>query len=427
MATYTYKDFEKALVESGMGDQFSQADLKLAQKNPDAGMSILKYKLDYRDAPTDEMRALANEGANQIRASYGEYTGGGDGGSFALTPMSPGQFEYGEAEPTYKNSYGGKADSLMTEILDREDFSYDPASDPLYSSYKKTYTREGKRATADALGEAAAASGGIPSSYAVSAAAQAGNYHAAQLADKVPELYQIAYDKYLNEYQMKQNDLDMVQNREQFEYNRYQDDLNRYQTNRNFEYGKYLDEIDSQAGERSEALEKAILASEYGDDSLLRELGITPDYEALAARSAVSAPSAATREELQALDAAPTIEDKVLAAMAEKYPTGVVTNEQDWIMMKNAYGEEALAAAGYRDGTEATGETVEKTVEADRSDMDDMYDSLNYMLEAWRSGQVEDLSSMADVMEIMLQRYPQYEKEIRAYSQEYLRKNMVMR
>ena len=46
---YTYDDFQKAVQSSGLGGQFSDADMKLAQKNPDAGMSILKYKQDYHD------------------------------------------------------------------------------------------------------------------------------------------------------------------------------------------------------------------------------------------------------------------------------------------------------------------------------------------------------------------------------------------
>ena len=60
---------------SGLGGQFSDADLKLAQQNPDAGMSIPKYKRDYHNATTPEQRALANLGAEGIRSSYGNYTG----------------------------------------------------------------------------------------------------------------------------------------------------------------------------------------------------------------------------------------------------------------------------------------------------------------------------------------------------------------
>lgn len=271
--TFKYEDFEEALRQSGMADQFSTADLALAKKNPDAGMSLLSYKQDYANATTDEMRALANAGAEEIRSSYGEYTGGTDGSGFHSTPLSPEAFEYGEAPsytdnyadriaqlvqnqqnrqpysydvaaPTYESKYGDTIDSLMQDILGREEFSYDHTTDPLYSSYAKRYTREGKRATADALGEAAAATGGMPSSYAVTAATQAGDYYAAQLADKIPELYQIAYDKYLNEYQMKLSDLNAAQGLEQFNYGMHQDALSQYNRDREFDYAKWLDEYE---------------------------------------------------------------------------------------------------------------------------------------------------------------------------------------
>ena len=85
---------------------------------------------------------------------------------------------------------------------------------PLYSQYRKAYIREGDRAAEDALGAAAAASGGLPSSYAQTAASQAGNYYAAQLTDKIPELQQLAYQKYLNDYNMLLSDLGVVQGQE---------------------------------------------------------------------------------------------------------------------------------------------------------------------------------------------------------------------
>ena len=54
----TDDEFQRELTNSGLGSEFSAADLKLAQQNPDAGMSILKYKRDYHNATTPEQRAL---------------------------------------------------------------------------------------------------------------------------------------------------------------------------------------------------------------------------------------------------------------------------------------------------------------------------------------------------------------------------------
>ena len=70
MPVYTYEQFKKAAQDSGLLSQFSQADLNLAQKNPDAGMSILKGKQDFQNATTDEARALAHQRVEDIRRRY---------------------------------------------------------------------------------------------------------------------------------------------------------------------------------------------------------------------------------------------------------------------------------------------------------------------------------------------------------------------
>lgn len=348
---YTYDDFQRELNGSGLAGQFSQSDLKLAQQNPDAGMSILKYKKDYASAATDEARALANLGAETVRSSWGGYTGGDTGGSFHLDPISPNDFSYGPAptyssgwtdevknlynqqknkgdysfsgaKPTYSNRYDPTIQDLLNQIVNREEFSYDASTDPLYSQYRKQYAREGQRATADALGSAAAASGGIPSSYAATAAGQAGDYYASRMTDKIPELYQLAYNQYMNEHSMKISDLNAVQGAEQndymkylndlsqyntdrsfdygvwsdaqqraandlqtaigleqLDYQKYRDQLSQYNTDRNFNYSQLLDEIGQQTQMRGEALNKAQLAAGYGDYSFLNGMGINTDKD----------------------------------------------------------------------------------------------------------------------------------------------------
>ena len=267
---YTYDQFRQAAQNSGLLGEFSDADLSLAQRNPDAGMSLLSYKNDYRNATTDAERELANLGAEGIRRSYGSYTGGSDGGQYYLEPMSPNMFEYPDAPsftggsnagtvsdlydqmlnygdfeygpaPEYNNRWDETITDLIDQILNNPDFSYDPATDPLYQNYRQQYTREGQRATADALGIAAAASGGLPSSYAQTAANQASNYYAAQMTDMIPQLYQLAYDRYLNDYNMMLSDLGVVQGQEENDYNKYLTDLNQYNTDREFDYGAWLD------------------------------------------------------------------------------------------------------------------------------------------------------------------------------------------
>ncbi|MCC8357893.1 MAG: peptidoglycan-binding protein [Oscillospiraceae bacterium] len=183
--TYTYEDFVKKATAAGLLESFSDADLRLAQANPDAGMSLLSYKQDYAAASTDEARALANAGAEQIRSIYGGYTAGSAGSGFYLNDS---------AAASYTNQYEAEQQSLL-EALSRS-FSADEA-DALWQDYRKTYIREGQRAYADSLGTAAAQTGGVASTAAVTAAQQAQNYYNAQAADKKAELYQQAYENYL--------------------------------------------------------------------------------------------------------------------------------------------------------------------------------------------------------------------------------------
>lgn len=253
---YTYDDFVKAANQSGLMGQFSQDDLNLAQKYPEFGLSVLSLKKDYNNAATAEQRLLANQAANELRKSYGNYSGGADGGSFRLESKlnrrsddlldqlgSFGSFSYDEA-PTYENTFAQQQQDLLDRILNREDFSWSKETDPQWSSYKKSYLREGDRATANALAQASAASGGRPSSYAVNAATQAGDYYATKLNDVIPTLYQQAYERYLDEYNMKLKDLNTVNQQEQLDYAKYLDRLGQFNTDRGFAYQNYADDYD---------------------------------------------------------------------------------------------------------------------------------------------------------------------------------------
>ena len=83
----------------------------------------------------------------------------------------------------------------------------------------------------------------MPSSYAVTAASQAGDYYASQLADKIPELYNSAYQRYLQEFQRQLGISDQYAGFDDREYNRYADRLGQYNTDRNFDYNRYRDAV----------------------------------------------------------------------------------------------------------------------------------------------------------------------------------------
>lgn len=269
---YSYDDFLSAATSSGLLGEFSQADLETAQRYPEFGLSILSLKKDYHDAATDEQRLLANEAANQLRSSYGNYRGGDDGSRYYSQGKIPGQidaildqinnfgsFSFDQEAPVYNNQYAEQQQALLDAILNRPDFTWSKETDPLWGSYKKSYLREGDRATANALAQASAASGGRPSTAAVTAATQAGDYYATQLNDIIPTLYQQAYDRYLNEYSMMLQDLGAVNTQEQLDYAKYLDQLTQYNTDRNFAYDTYLGDFNILQGQ---------LASLQGQDDV---------------------------------------------------------------------------------------------------------------------------------------------------------------
>ena len=215
-----------------------------------------KYKQDFASAQQAGNQAgmdAAHDAVEALRAKY-NYSGGADGSDYislgnknhSSTATKPSrvesmeEFSY-ESAPTWTSKYQDQIDALTQEILNRPDFSYDPESDPRYQAFRKEYQREGQRATADTLGQMAVMTGGMPSTAAATAAQQAGDYYAAQMADRIPELYQLAYDMYRAEGDELRANLDMLDALESGDYNRYLNLLNQYNTDRNFAYGVYGD------------------------------------------------------------------------------------------------------------------------------------------------------------------------------------------
>lgn len=112
------------------------------------------------------------------------------------------------------DKYNTRNDSLTNRyenlINNREPFEYDYNDDPVFQAYKDMYIREGDRAMRDLMGEYSARTGGYMNSAAVTAGAQANNYYMQQLSDKIPELYQAAYNRYNADYLSKLQGLEKL-------------------------------------------------------------------------------------------------------------------------------------------------------------------------------------------------------------------------
>lgn len=264
---YTKEGIKMATTKAWNGTGYRPNDISGNDYASMAGMSATdRAALDAASASWKAAQAAgdkaamdaAHRQAEALRSKYG-YSGGADGSQYlpnqgftspyqemldgtAQKMADYGPFTWDVEKPVYQDQYAQQRQELLDRLLNYGDFEWSKEEDPLWPVYKKQYLREGERATANALGQAAAATGGRPSSYAVNAATQAGDYYATKLNDIIPQLYQQAYDRWANKYSMTQQDLGAVNNQEQLDYAKFLDQLSQYNTDRGFAYNQYLDD-----------------------------------------------------------------------------------------------------------------------------------------------------------------------------------------
>ncbi len=147
-------------------------------------------------------------------------------------------------------SYDSQLDDVMDRILNRDKFSYNMDADALYQQYKDKYIKQGQMAMQDTMGQAAAMTGGYGNSYAVSAGNQAYQQSLDNLNDVIPELYQLAYDKYRQEGDDLLNEYSLIKDRKDEAYSSYENELSQWQDKYN---ELYADEYN--AAEAAKAVE----------------------------------------------------------------------------------------------------------------------------------------------------------------------------
>ena len=308
--------------------------------------------------------ADAHDYVERIRSNYG-YSGDSDGSRYIPLEMGGGGrgnggggFSY-EAAPTYTSRYQNQIDDLTRQILNREAFSYDPEKDPTYQQYKESYTRSGERAMQDTLGQVSARTGGLASSYAGSAAQQTYDNYMGALADKIPELKQLAYSMYQDEGNTQRANLEMLVALEQGDYAKYADLLAQYNTDRSFDYGVHRDNIGDERyedetaynretykdeTEYNRAMAKAQTLAAGGDFSGYKALGYT-DQEIAGLKSAYNKAQASVRSGGSKRGGPSASED----VYAEMYKAGI-RSEGDayaWLLSTGYNTTQAGKLAGY--------------------------------------------------------------------------------
>lgn len=174
----------------------------------------------------------------------------------------------------YDFSQSGQWDALIDQILGREDFSYDINADALYQQYKDQYTAQGKLAMLDTMGQAAAKTGGYGNSYAQTAGQQAYQGYLQKLNDVVPELYQLAAQRYADEGEALYDQYNLLRDKNAAEYAQYRDGvedyntaldrlLSQYDSQRSYEYSQYRDTVADDQWQQELTQQERQFALEY--------------------------------------------------------------------------------------------------------------------------------------------------------------------
>jgi len=166
----------------GIGQSITATDGTIWTKNTDGSISVnqngkqLMGQITYQPMAQQQLPGQA-----QIQQNIAGMTGGGG----------------------YTSPYAERLNQVIAGIEGSKWEGWDANTDPSMQAYRKQYLREAERTAEDVLGRYAQNTGGIAGSAAIAAASQASDYYKSQLADKVPELYENAYGRYLNEVAQK--------------------------------------------------------------------------------------------------------------------------------------------------------------------------------------------------------------------------------
>ena len=329
---YTYDDFVAAANKAGLMNQFSETDLVTAQKNPEYGLSMLSLKQDELNAKTAEQKLLASEAANQLRKSYGTDSALDEQIRNLQSQIgSFGSFQY-DNETEYQKA--------LKAVTDPVEFSYDQDSDTQYGAMRQAMLRERDRSVADTLARASAASGGMPSSYAVTAAQQAGDYYTGKLGDAGITLYQKALDKYMKDRNLDLSRLEALRGDRDDDYQIW---LNRL--------GLLQNQLETLQGQKN--AQQAQAATQY--QQLLKEM--EEQKKASAATGAVNGAILGAQMAVNPNDGPGNVPDGMIAALKSNFPSGMVTNRSYWQSLVALYGEAALKKAGFyfNSGSDAGG------------------------------------------------------------------------
>lgn len=139
----------------------------------------------------------------------------------------------------YVSQYKTQLDSMMNDIMNRKEFSYDVNADALYQMLKDRTVNLGQQAMMDTMGQAAALTGGYGNSNAQMVGQLAYQNQLQGLTDSIPQLYSLALDQYNQQGQDLYQRYGLLNAQEQAALDQWNQAYNRWLAERDFATGRY--------------------------------------------------------------------------------------------------------------------------------------------------------------------------------------------
>lgn len=205
----------------------------------------------------------------------------------------------GMAAQGQKPVYGGTFEQQLSDIYDkiqnREDFKYDVNADPLYQTYKNSYVKNARRSMQDTMGKAAGLTGGYGSTYSQGAGQQAYDQTMTGLNDKLPELYDMAFNMYQKEGDRLNQQFQLAGQMRDTEYSQWRDALGDYNYENETAYSRQqhaysnLTNLIMKSGYQPSEQEMQAAGMSAGQAKALRQAWLTGDPNAAWMAGAISA------------------------------------------------------------------------------------------------------------------------------------------
>ena len=225
-------------------------------------MAVTNYKRQEAVArqnggntPYDGMNGVSKRTAQNV----GNYQAGYTPSETVLQAQNTLKQAQNNKPASYASKYSGALENILQQIQNPEGFKYSFDGDELFKAYADLYTQKGKQASMDAMGQAAAQTGGYGNSYGQMVGQQQYQQNLLPLYEMGLNLSDRAYQRYQDERADNYNKLAALQGMDEIDYGRYRDtvgdwerelqraiDAERYE--REFDYNDYANMLDYWTG-----------------------------------------------------------------------------------------------------------------------------------------------------------------------------------